>query len=115
MPGSIRKWLGRLGSGGQDAVDSAQDFEQSAEPICGCPDRALASVCGTIEGLTVRPRRTTPWLEAQVSDGTGSITLVWMGRQEVPGIEPGRRICVQGRVSIDQGERRIYNPIYTLL
>ena len=70
---------------------------------------------GTIEVLTVRPRLTTPWLEAQLSDGTGKVTLIWMGRHEIAGVEAGRELLVNGRISDVDGERRIYNPAYTLL
>ena len=57
----------------------------------------------------------TPWLEAELSDGTGTISLIFMGRHQIPGIEAGRQLVVEGRISDVDGERRIYNPWYQLI
>ena len=78
-------------------------------------DRELAWLRGTITTLTMKPRSGTPWLEAEFSDGTGSVTLIWMGRREIPGIVAGRQLAVRGRVSDVDGERRLYNPYYELI
>lgn len=86
-----------------------------ADTVADAPDRARVRLRGTIEVLTLRPRATRPWLEAELSDGTGRVTLVWMGRHAIPGIEAGRELVVEGRLSIDEGVRTIYNPRYTLL
>lgn len=89
--------------------------EPGADAIAGVADRGLVRLRGTIEVLTIRPRRTRPWLEAELSDGTGRITLIWMGRHDIPGIEAGRDLIVEGRVSVAAGRRRMYNPRYQLL
>ncbi|WP_232548032.1 OB-fold nucleic acid binding domain-containing protein [Propioniciclava soli] len=86
-----------------------------ADAIADVRDRSVVTLRGTVEQLTVRPRRPQPWLEAQLSDGTGRVTLIWMGRHEIPGIEAGRELLVQGRVGVSDGVRRIHNPRYTLL
>ena len=64
--------------------------------------------------MTLRPRGTSLTMEADLWDGTGNVTLVWLGRRDIPGVEPGRRIVVRGRVARIKGERTIYNPIYEL-
>ena len=89
--------------------------DAGADAIADAPDRARVKLHGTIDALTVRPRRTEPWLEATLSDGTGSVTLIWMGRREIPGIEAGRDLLVEGRISVVDGQRRVYNPRYQLL
>lgn len=86
-----------------------------ADAIADCVDRTRVTLRGTIEVLTVRPREDTPWLEAELSDGTGRVRLVWMGRHEIPGIEAGRELIVRGRISVADGVRRLYNPAYELL
>jgi len=86
-----------------------------ADSIGDAPDRARVRLRGTIDVLAVRPRRTTPWLEAELTDGTGRVTLIWMGRHTIPGIEAGRDLLVEGRISVVDGDRRIYNPRYELL
>lgn len=88
---------------------------QGADDISGVSDRGLVKLRGTIEVLTLRPRRTRPWLEAELSDGTGRVTLIWMGRHDIPGIEAGRDLVAEGRISVDGGVRKMYNPRYQLL
>ncbi len=85
-----------------------------ATPIAECADRQVAVVAGTLRAVTVRPRGNSPALHADLWDGSGSVTLVWLGRREIPGIEPGRRILARGRVSQIRGARVIFNPVYEL-
>lgn len=89
--------------------------EAGADAIADAPDRARVRLRGTVEVLTLRPRRTRPWLEAELSDGTGTVALIWMGRHDIPGIVAGRDMVVEGRLSVSDGVRRMYNPRYTLL
>ena len=53
-------------------------------------------------------------LEAELFDGSGSVTLVWLGRRRIPGIEPGRTLTARGRFAAFDGKRVIYNPWYEL-
>ena len=83
-------------------------------PIADSPDREFVDVAGTLRAVTMRPRGASLTMEADLWDGTGSITLVWLGRRNIPGIQPGRRIVVRGRVAQIKGERTIFNPVYEL-
>jgi hypothetical protein len=65
--------------------------------------------------VTVRPRGNSAALQADLWDGTGSVTLVWLGRRNIPGIEPGRKILVRGRVANIRGVRTMFNPAYELV
>jgi DNA/RNA endonuclease YhcR with UshA esterase domain len=53
-------------------------------------------------------------MEADLFDGTGSVTLIWLGRRNIAGVQPGRRIVVHGRLTNIRGRRAIYNPSYEL-
>ena len=86
-----------------------------AETVADCHDRQRATLQGRISVLTLRPRSGTPWLEAEFSDGSGTVSLIWMGRREIPGVIAGRELRVTGRVSWVDGRRRMYNPEYELL
>jgi len=83
--------------------------------IGDAPDRLPVRLEGTLRTLTLRPRGGVPALEAELSDGTGSITVVWLGRRRITGIHAGRGIRVQGRVGRHEGSRVMYNPRYELL
>jgi amino acid transporter len=86
----------------------------SAKPIADCGDREMADVAGTLRTVTLRPRGNSLTMEADLWDGSGSITLVWLGRRDIPGIRPGRKIVVHGRLTRIKGELTIYNPVYEL-
>ena len=72
------------------------------------------SVVGTIRSITLQPVTGTPALHADLWDGTGYISLIWLGRRQIPGIDPGRRIVVHGRLATIKGEPTIFNPTYEL-
>lgn len=70
---------------------------------------------GRLSTVTLSPRASRRWLEGQMQDGTGVVTLVWMGRATIPGIEAGRMIQVSGRLARRGRDRVIFNPRYELL
>ncbi len=111
---ALRRW------GSSSADLAAQERQRVAEAagatrICDIVDRERVRLRGSVSALKMEPRRGTPWLEATFSDGSDSITLIWMGRREIPGVAAGRELSVEGRVSFVDGERRIYNPRYNLI
>ena len=69
---------------------------------------------GTLKTVTLRPRGGVPALEAELYDGSGSISVVWLGRRRIGGILPGRAIRVEGRIGVQDGARMMYNPRYDL-
>ncbi len=87
-------------------------------PIAEARPRDEITVVGEISCVSIIPKvEGSPWLEATISDGTGSLTAMWTGRRKIAGIRPGQRLVVSGRGSASKpGERlRIYNPRYELL
>jgi hypothetical protein len=88
--------------------------EVSATPIGDCLDHEFVDVSGTLRTVTLRPRGASLTMEADLWDGTGNITLIWLGRRDIPGIRPGRRVTVHGRIARIKDARTIYNPTYQL-
>jgi len=89
--------------------------ESGAVPIRSCEDRQQVELIGQISTVTINPRGGHPALEVELRDGSGAVTLVWLGRRQIPGIDPGRSLKVAGRISCHEGRRLIYNPRYELL
>ena len=56
-----------------------------------------------------------PALEVELRDGSGAVTLVWLGRRQIPGIDCGQTLKVWGRISCHEGRRLVYNPRYELM
>ncbi|NNH71158.1 OB-fold nucleic acid binding domain-containing protein [Nocardia uniformis] len=102
-----------------DRLD-AEELAETSEASGAC----RASECRRGEEVTMlgrlrsveacSPKSTCAEVEAEFFDGTDSIALVWIGRRRIPGIEPGRRILVRGRIGDRDGGKVIFNPYYEL-
>ncbi|HEV2310716.1 MAG TPA: OB-fold nucleic acid binding domain-containing protein, partial [Acidimicrobiia bacterium] len=78
-------------------------------------ERERVRVAGRVHALRVQPWAGQPTLECTITDGTGRLTVVFLGRRSIAGIEPGARIVVDGMVGTRAGQRVILNPDYQLL
>jgi amino acid transporter len=74
-----------------------------------------ASVEGRVRAVEIRPVENSCVFEATIADGTGSLTVMFYGRTHIPGLEPGARIRLAGKVSIRAGGPAMINPAYELL
>ena len=109
---SINRWASA-------ATHEARELQHEAVEAGCCPialaaDRQLVSLHGTLRTVTLRPRGGVPALEAELYDGTGLITLIWLGRRRIAGIEPGRNLSVEGRLGVHDSTRVMFNPRYEL-
>ncbi|MEN9741351.1 MAG: hypothetical protein RIR66_307 [Actinomycetota bacterium] len=87
-----------------------------ASAAAQCVVGEQVKVRGTIRALRVRPQDSVPMVEAELWDGTGYITLLWLGRREIKGVHAGRTLLVDGRISRGpKMQPAIYNPRYELL
>lgn len=114
---SLRSAVGRV-LASRTELDAAQ--ERSVAVAAGCTPldetvvREQVRVAGVLRSVTVRPREGVQALAAELYDGTGSMTLVFLGRRHVPGIEAGRHLVAEGRVAEVDGAKTIFNPRYEL-
>jgi RecG-like helicase len=92
-----RAWVGTL-----NGVQRLSDVEP----------RSVARVAGVVRVLRVRPREGVPAIEAVVSDGTGTVTAVWLGRRAMPGLSLGARLILSGRAAGEQQNLQMLNPEY---
>jgi len=116
----LRRTISRWASPStQDADHLRQEYARSGRsgrtPIAEAPDRERVTLRGSLRTVTLRPRAGVPALEAELNDGSGVLTIVWLGRRRIAGIEPGRAIEVQGRIGDYDGARVMYNPRYELM
>jgi len=114
---SLRQAVTRYGSREEmHAVDEqAESAREGGRPCALLGDRHRVLVVGTLRSVTLRPRAGTPALEAEVFDGSGALSVIWLGRREIAGVEAGRRIKVEGLVSVVDSHAVMYNPRYELL
>jgi hypothetical protein len=99
----------------EEARELRRDVVKAGQiAVAEAPDREVVVVQGTLRTVTLRPRGGVPALEAELYDGTGTITLLWLGRRRIAGVHPGRAILVKGRIGRQDGDRVMYNPRYEL-
>jgi hypothetical protein len=55
-----------------------------------------------------------PMLRAELGGGRDAVTVIWLGRTSIPGIEPGRAVAVEGTLALRRGRKVMYNPRYEL-
>jgi amino acid transporter len=84
-------------------------------PINAVRWRNRATLEGRVRSVYVGPVSGSPALEAELYDETGGITLVFLGRRSIPGIEPGAKMRVEGMVGEMEGYLAMANPSYVLL
>ena len=113
----IRRALRRLVA--SEAELDAEELQRDAA-ASGCArvsqtDRGeLVSISGRLRTVVYTPRTNLPTLEADLYDGSDVVTLVWLGRRHIAGIEPGRQLTAKGRIAIRGDRKVIYNPYYEL-
>jgi len=84
-------------------------------PIADTQERVPAKVAGRVRSVKVQPWAGAPSLECVLADSSGRLTVTFMGRRQVPGIEPGSRLVAEGVVINRRGQPTILNPIYRII
>ena len=117
MTGRFRRAVARLTADDHELAsrDLQDEVEQAgATAVTRCTRGEPVCVAGSLRSVTLRPRAGVPTLEAELYDGTGSITLIWLGRRRIGGIECGRSMVARGRMTVHDGRPTIYNAAYEL-
>ena len=112
-PGEVNWMVAGSGITHSERLEYAR--AHGAAAIDTLADRQIATVSGTIRAVTLRPRSTVPALVVELYDGSQTLVLVWLGRRQIRGIEPGAYVRATGRVCIREGVPTIFNPAYELL
>nr|WP_183375304.1 OB-fold nucleic acid binding domain-containing protein [Helcobacillus sp. ACRRO] len=91
------------------------DAPSRHQRIASIHGRDKVRLRGVISSLVVRPAHATPAVEVELFDGTGVITVFWLGREKITGIAPGVRLEVSGFAAVRGGLPVMYNPRYSIL
>ena len=65
--------------------------------------------------VAVAPLHDSPTLELVLTDHTGAVSIVFLGRRAIAGVDIGTRMTVEGTVGIHDNRLAILNPGYRLL
>lgn len=115
--GRIAKAFARLTADEEELASEQLQGEVEglgATAVTACQVGHPVCVAGTLRSVVLRPRAGTPSLEAELWDGTGAVTLIWLGRRRIGGVDPGRSLVARGRLTRHDGRAALYNPAYEL-
>jgi RecG-like helicase len=112
----LRRFLHRMAESDEQRL--AEEIQDWASTVPGtvrigdAPMRSRIKVAGVVKRITVRPLEGFESLEALISDGTGELSVLWMGRRSIPGLTLGTRIVVEGVVAEKRGGLKMVNPTF---
>jgi hypothetical protein len=88
---------------------------EAVDQVRDATARKRLTVEGVVTSLLVRPLADVPTVEVRVSDATGTLPAVFLGRRRVPGIRLGTRLVLSGIVGTRDRTLIMINPEYRLL
>lgn len=88
--------------------------EEPVRPIREAQARHQGRFAGQVRRLRIQPEAAVPTLELELNDGSGRMTVRFMGRCSIPGVECGSSLAVEGTPSQSEDGLIMYNPAYDL-
>jgi len=112
--GFFRRFIRRLSETDEERLASTVQVWANQVPdtvrIADARTRARVRLAGVVNRISVVPGGGGDSLEAVVTDGTGQVTAVWLGRRAIPGMLLGSRMVIEGMLMDSGGSRRMVNP-----
>jgi amino acid transporter len=102
----------RNGNGGQPGVTA--NLGTARVDIADAQWRHRVHVTGTVSALRVQPVSGTCNLECTLVDHTAGISVLFLGRRTIAGIDIGTKLAVEGMVVEHHGRLAILNPVYEI-
>jgi hypothetical protein len=96
-------------------IEPVSHYAENLTPIGEIQWRKRAQVQGRVTSIKSAPRGSAPYLQVEVWDQTGGVTLQFLGRRDIAGLEVGSQIRAEGMVGEEEGTLTILNPSYELL
>ena len=90
-------------------------YNENILPISNATWRKRAHVRGQVTAIRTAPSGGAPRVDVEVWDTTGGITLQFLGRREIAGLDVGSTICAEGMVGETEGSLTILNPSYEIV
>ena len=90
-------------------------YAEDVTPIGQIEWRKRSKVHGRVTSISTAPRGSAPMLQVEIWDETGGVTLNFLGRREIAGLEVGMEVRAEGMVGEEDGALTILNPSYELL
>jgi amino acid transporter len=96
-------------------IEPMSHYAEDLTPIGKIQWRQRAHVQGQVTAIKSAAKGAAPLLQVEVWDQSGGVTLHFLGRREIAGLEVGAQIRAEGMVGEEEGALTILNPSYQLL
>jgi hypothetical protein len=96
-------------------IEPVSHYAENVTPIGKIEWRKRAQVQGRVTSIKTAPRGSAPTLEVEIWDETGGVSLHFLGRRDIAGLEVGSQLRAEGMVGEEEGSMVILNPSYELL
>jgi amino acid transporter len=96
-------------------VEPVSHYAENITAISEIQWRKRAQVQGRVTSIKTAPRGSAPTLQVEIWDETGGVSLQFLGRREIAGLEVGSQMRAEGMVGEEEGSMVILNPSYELL
>jgi len=96
-------------------TEPVSHYAENVTSISEIQWRKRAKVQGRVTSIKSAPRGAAPTLQVEIWDETGGVSLQFLGRREIAGLEVGSQMRAEGMVGEEEGSMVILNPSYELL
>ena len=90
-------------------------YAENITPIGNIIWRKRAHVQGRVSLIKSAPSGSSPLVKVEVWDESGGVTLQFLGRREISGLDVGSQLKAEGMVGEDNGQLIILNPSYEIV
>jgi len=97
------------------SVEPISHYAENLTPIGNIVWRKRAHIQGHVTSIRTAPSGAAPVINVEIWDETGGVTLQFLGRREIRGLEIGTQLRAEGMVADNEGKLTILNPSYELL
>jgi len=80
--------------------------------IADAPDRQRVKLAGAVRRITIRPVKGFEGMRLLLYDGTGEVSVLFLGRRSIPGLTLGSRLVVEGVLGRLGSARQMVNPSF---
>ena len=94
--------------------EKVSHYQEKITPIGSIKWRKRAHVAGKVTAIRPASMSSAPTLEIEIWDESGGVTLQFLGRREIAGLEVGSTLVAEGMVGEQDGALTILNPNYRI-
>jgi len=99
----------------QLSSDPVSHYAENMIPIGSISWRNRAHVQGRVTSIRAAAQGSAPTVEVEIWDETGGVTLQFLGRREIAGLDVGSQLRAEGMVGEAHGSLTILNPSYEIV